>query len=74
MKTKATMLLFKEASDAYPSIDGKPTNDNLLAIWEHLLPILMLIPYDQLTAVHFLTSLIINTGSYRADQGNVAFP
>ena len=58
MKTKAITLLLKEASDAFLPIDGKPTDDDLLAIREVLLPILMLIPYNRLTAVHSLTGLI----------------
>ena len=39
--------LFKEAYDTFPPIEGKPTDNNLLAIRETLLPILMVIPYDQ---------------------------
>ena len=58
MKAEAITLLLKEASNAFPPIDGKPTNDDLLAIQEVLLPILMMIPYNQLTVVHSLTGLI----------------
>ena len=43
MKAEAITLLLKEASDAFPPIDGKPTDDDLLAIWEVLLPILLFI-------------------------------
>ena len=73
MNAKAITLLFKELSEAFPPIKGKPSNDDLLAIREVLLPILMLIPYDQLTAVHYLTVLIINDGQYRAEHNNVPF-
>jgi hypothetical protein len=48
MTPNATTLLFKEAQDSFPPIEGKPTDDNLLLIRETLLPILMEIPYDQL--------------------------
>ena len=69
MKAEAISLLLKEASDAFPPIDGKPTNDDLLAIREVLLPILMLIPYDQLTAIHSLTGLITSPAGYSANHG-----
>ena len=74
MKAEAITLLFKEASIAFSPINGKPTDDDLLAIQEVLLPILMLIPYNQLTAVHSLTRLITKTVQYSADHGNLAFP
>ncbi len=73
MKAEAITLLFKEASEAFTPIDGKPTDDDLLAIREKVLPILMMIPYDQLTAVHSLTGLITNKVRYMAEHGNAAF-
>ena len=69
MKAEAITLLLKEASDAFPPIDGKPTDDDLLAIRKVLLLILMLIPYDQLTAVHSLTGLITSPARYSSDHG-----
>ncbi len=48
MSPKAITLLFKEATEAFTPIKGKPTNDNILAICESLLPLLMDIPYDLL--------------------------
>ena len=74
MKAEAITLLFKEASEAFPPIDGKPTDDDLLAIQEVLLTIMILIPYNQLTAVHSLTGLIINTSRYKDNHGNLVFP
>jgi len=44
--------LFKEAYDTFPPRERKPTDDDLLAIREALLPLLMVIPYDQLNGVH----------------------
>jgi hypothetical protein len=44
----AITLLFKEAFNVFPPIEGKPTNDDLLAIREVLLPILMVIPFNLL--------------------------
>ena len=73
MKAKAITLLLKEANDAFPPIDGKPTGYDLLAIREVLLPILMLIPYNQLTASHSLTGLITSPACYSADYGT-SFP
>jgi hypothetical protein len=46
MNADAITHLFKEAYNTSPPLKGKPTNDNLLAIRETLLPLLMVIPYD----------------------------
>jgi len=46
MHPDAVTLLFKEAFDIFPPIKGKLTDDDLLAIREALLPILMVIPFD----------------------------
>ncbi len=54
----AITCLFKEAHDAFPLLEGKPPNDDLLAIQETLLPLLMVIPYDQLNGVHSLTAIL----------------
>ena len=51
-------LLFKKARDAFPPLEGKPTDNDLLLIWETLLPILMEVPYNQLGGIHSLMSLI----------------
>jgi hypothetical protein len=47
MNADTITRLFKEAYHTFPPLEGKPTNDNLLAIRETLLPLLMGIPYDQ---------------------------
>ena len=52
MTPDAITRLLKEAYDTFPPLDGKPTNDNLLAIQRTLLPLLMVIPYDQLGGTH----------------------
>ena len=44
--------LFKEAYDTFPPLEGKPMDDDLLAIREALLPLLMVIPCDQLNGIH----------------------
>jgi hypothetical protein len=38
--------LFKEAHDAFPPLKGKLSSNDVLAIRETLLPLLMVIPYD----------------------------
>jgi hypothetical protein len=43
--------LFKEAHDIFPPLKGKLSDNDLLAIWEPLLPLLMVIPYEQLNKV-----------------------
>ena len=44
MTPNAITLLFKEARDTFPPLEGKPTDNNLLLIREMLLPILMEVP------------------------------
>ena len=56
MKPEAVTLLFKEAYDSFPPLDGKPSDDDLLSIKEALLPLLMVIPYDAVGGVHSLTA------------------
>ncbi len=73
MTLNAITLLFKEARDAFPPIEGKPTDNGLLSIWEMLLPILMEVPYDQLGGVHSLTSLITEDVRYAAEHGGNSF-
>jgi hypothetical protein len=69
----AFTLLFKEAYNSFPPIEGKPTNDNLLAIREAILPLLMVIPYNLLTGVHSLTAILMEAGKYEAYHGNHTF-
>jgi hypothetical protein len=69
MRPNVITLLFKEARDAFPPIEGKPTDNNLLSIRETLLPILMEIPYDQLGGVHSLTGLLTDPARYAANRG-----
>ena len=73
MTPTAITLLFKEAQDAFPPIEGKPTDDDLLSIRETLLPILMEIPFDELGGIHSLTAIITEAGRYAADHGGNAF-
>ncbi len=44
MTPNVITLLFKEAREAFPPIEGKPMGDDLLLIRETLLPILMEVP------------------------------
>jgi hypothetical protein len=69
MTPDAITLLFKEARDAFPPIEGKPTDKDLLLIREMLLPILMEILYDQLGGVHSLTGLLMDPARYAVDHG-----
>jgi hypothetical protein len=59
--------------DAFPLIEGKPTNDDLLAIREVLLAILMVIPFDLLGGVHSLTALLMDDTKYAAKHGGMTF-
>jgi hypothetical protein len=61
--------LFKEAYDAFPPLKGKPSDDDLLAIREALLPLVMVFPYDQLNGVHSLTAILTKAVMYEANHG-----
>ncbi len=69
MMPAAITCLFKEAHDAFPPLKGKPSNNDLLAIQETLLPLLMVIPYDQLNRVHSLTAILTKAVKYKANHG-----
>jgi hypothetical protein len=73
MNADAITRLFKEAYDTFPPLEGKPTNDDLLAIRETLLPLLMVIPYDQLLGVHSLTDILAEADKYEANHGCAKF-
>ena len=73
MTPAAITLLFKEAQDAFPPLEGKPTDDDLLSIRETLLPILMEIPYDQLGGIHSLTAIITEATKYATDHAGNTF-
>jgi hypothetical protein len=69
MMPNAITHLFKEAHDAAPPLEGKPSNNDLLAIQETLLLLLMVIPYNQLNGVHSLTVILTNAVNYKANHG-----
>jgi hypothetical protein len=73
MNADTITRLFKEAYDTFPPLKGKPTNDNLLAIRETLLPLLMVIPYDQLLGGHSLTAILTEATKYKANHGTSKF-
>jgi hypothetical protein len=73
MTPDAITLLFREARKAFPPFKGKPTDNNLTAIRETLLPILMEIPYNQLGGVHSLTAILTDPMRYAANHGGAAF-
>ena len=70
MTPNAITRLFKEAYNTFPSLEGKPTNNNVLAIRRTLLPLLMVIPYDQLGGTHSLVAILTKAAKYKADHGN----
>jgi hypothetical protein len=73
MTPDAITLLFKEARDTFPPIEGKPTDANLQSIHENLLPILMEIPYDQLEGTHSLMGILTDATRYATNHGNATF-
>ena len=74
MTPKAITLLFREAREAFPPLEGKPSDDNLTTIRETLLPILMEIPYDQLGGVHSLMAILTEPGRYAANGSTFVRP
>ncbi len=73
MTLEGITLLFWEAHEAFPPLEGKPSDDNLTTIRETLLPILMEIPYNQLGGVHSLTAILTDPGRYAANHGGSTF-
>jgi hypothetical protein len=69
MTPDAITCLFKEAHDAFPPLEEKPSNNDLLAIQETLLPLLVVIPYHQLNKVHSLTAILTKIVKYEANHG-----
>ena len=65
--------LLKKAYNTFPPLKGKPTDDDLLAIRETLLPLLMVIPYDQLNDLHSLMAILTEAAKYEAEHGNAKF-
>ena len=66
MTPKAITILLKEATEAFAVIEGKPSDDDILAIRKTLLPLLMDISFDLVGGVHSLTGLITKTTTYEA--------
>jgi hypothetical protein len=69
MMPDAITHLFKEAHDSFPPLKGKLSKNDLLAIQETLLPLLMVIPYKQLNGVHSLTAILTKAIKYKANHG-----
>jgi hypothetical protein len=69
MTPNAITYLFKEAHDTFPPLEGKPFDNDLLAIQETLLPLLMVIPYNQLSGLHSLTAILTKAVKYKAKHG-----
>jgi hypothetical protein len=73
MNADAVTRLFKEAYDTFPTLKGKQTNNDLLAIRETLLSLLIVIPYDQLLGVHSLMAILMEAVKYEAYHGASKF-
>jgi hypothetical protein len=52
-----------------PPLEGKLSDNDLLAIRETFLPLLMVIPYNQLNRVHSLTAILTKAVKYEAGHG-----
>jgi hypothetical protein len=69
MTPNAITRLFKEDHDAFPPLEGKLSDNDLLAIRETLLPLLMIIPYNPLNVVYSLTAILTKAVKYEANHG-----
>jgi hypothetical protein len=69
MMPNAITRLFKEAHDSFPPLKGKLSDNDLLAIQETLLPLLMVIPYNQLNGVHSLSAILTEAVKYKTYYG-----
>jgi hypothetical protein len=71
------MLIQSPTSSKRPTtpspLEGKSTNNNLLAIRETLLPLLMVIPYDLLLGVHSLMAIFKEAAKYKANHDGAKF-
>jgi hypothetical protein len=73
MTPNVITLLFKEAHDTFPPIEGKPTDEDLQLMRKKILPILMEIPYDQLGGTHSLVGILTDATRYAANLGGATF-
>ena len=73
MTPDAITRVVNEAYDTFPPLEGKPMDDDLLAVWEVLLPLLIVIPYDQLNGIHSLTAILTEAAKYEAEHGTNTF-
>jgi len=73
MTPGAITRLFKEAYDTFSPLERKPTDDDLLAIKECLLPLLMVISYNQLKGIHSLMAILTEAAKYESEHGNAKF-
>jgi hypothetical protein len=73
MTLDAITLLFKEVYDSFLPLKGKPTDYDLLSIRETILPLLMVIPYNQLGGVHSLTAILTDPARYATNHGGATF-
>jgi hypothetical protein len=73
MMPDAITLLFKEAYNSFPPLEGKPMDDNLLSIREMILPLLMVIPYNLLGGIHSLMAILTDPAKYKEAHSNAKF-
>jgi hypothetical protein len=69
MTPNAITRLFKEAHDAFPPLEEKLSDVDLLAIRETLLPLLLVIPYNQLNGINSLTAILAKAVKCKANHG-----
>ena len=73
MTPEAITLLFREAREALPPFEGKPTDNGLTMIREMPILILMKIPYNQLGGIHSIMAILMDPTRYTTNHGGFTF-
>ena len=66
-------LALQKATEGFTAIMDCPTDNDIIGIWQLLLPVLMKTKYDKLTLTHNLSGVIIPTERYENIYSNGAY-
>ena len=66
-------LALQKATEVFTAIVDRPTDTDIMDIWQLLLPVLMKTKYDELTLTHNLSVVILPTECYEHIYSNGAY-
>ena len=69
LTSKDVTLFLKEAAEIFPTINRKPTNNNITTIIKTLAPIIIVIKYDPTENTHKLWGVITADRAYNSEYG-----